>query len=105
MSEPIFSTERLDVFHIHAERNEALGCGRDVYVAFHRLEDVPYPIVVLTLFGNYVEWIETMDIWRRHGYGTELVRGMEKSVGILNMEGVTEAGEAFCDKLTAMQTE
>lgn len=99
MAEPIFSTERLDVFHIHAERNEALGIGRDVYFGFHRIDDVPFPVVVLTLFGNYVEWIEAMDGWRRLGYGTEFVRGLERHVGKLNMVGVTESGEAFCDKL------
>lgn len=100
-STPVFSTERLDVFHVHCTRAEHLGCGRDVYLAFHRVEDIPRPICTVTLWGNWVEWIETVEDWRRAGIATEMIHGLERHVGVLEMDSATEAGEAFLQSLEA----
>lgn len=106
MSKPVFSTERLDVFRIEAERNEKLGLPRDVYLAFHRHEDIPRPIVACTIFcefSRYVEWLETEERFRRKGYATEMLRGVENFVGQCDCTGVTESGEAFLDAYCAAQ--
>jgi hypothetical protein len=92
---PDFSTERFDVFHKHCTRNPELGVGRDVYLAFHRKADVPRPVCVITLCGNYVEWCETGSEDRRQGIAREVMAGLEKHCGDLSVEAVTESGEAF----------
>jgi len=102
-----FQTERFDVFYVHVERNPQLGCGRDVYMAWHRHEDVPRSVCEVTLWGNYIEWLHVCEEWRRNGVATEVMRGLEKNVGELDYSGVTEAGEAFCaayEKKTEQQT-
>jgi hypothetical protein len=94
----VFTTERLTVSHVHCERNEELGmCGRDVYIAFHRLADIPAPLCMVTLCGNWVEWIETKEGYRRNGFAREMVDGLEKHVGCLEMTGVTGEGKAFVE--------
>lgn len=95
MSEPVFSTERFDVFHVHCERNPELGVGRDVYLAFHRVDNIPRPLCTVTLFGNYVEWLEVEAGERRKGIATEVMRALELHVGELQVDGVTEEGVAF----------
>lgn len=105
-SATVFVTERLTVSHVHCERNEEIGhLGRDVYIAFHRFEDLPRPLVIVTLCGNYVEWIEVSEGERRQGYGREMVDGLEKHVGCLEMTGVTDEGEAFVDAVCGEETE
>jgi hypothetical protein len=91
-----FVTERFNVSHVHCERNPERGmCGRDVYIAFHRDLDIPSPACIVTLFGNWVEWVEVPEEMRRHGIASEVLTGLEKHVGCLELTGVTESGEAF----------
>lgn len=95
-----FKTERFAVSHVHCERNDDFGfAGRDVYIAFHRDEDLPRPVCVVTLFDatavNWVEWVEVPTDERRKGIATEVLRGLEQHVGSLELSGVTDEGEAF----------
>lgn len=96
----VFQTRRFDVFHIYIEREPTIGAGRDVYTAWYRNEDVPRSVCEVTLFGNYVEWIHVCETMRRMGIATEVLNGLEKYVGSLTMEGVTESGESFCRSIT-----
>jgi len=99
---PTIQTERFDVFHVHITRNPALGCGRDVYMAWFRDTDVPCSACEVTLFGNYVEWIHVCEEWRRQGIATEILRGIEALYGPLTLDGVTESGEALVESLESV---
>lgn len=98
---PVFQTDRLDVFKIVIVRNPKLGSPRTVYQGWHRKEDVPRPIVTLTLspgttIGDYVEWIETTDQYQEEGFASELWEGVESHLKTqLVGEGVTVKGEKF----------
>lgn len=95
-SATVFKTERFAVSHVHCERNdERWFAGRDVYIAFHHDADVPSPVCIVTLFGNWVEWVEVPACERRNKIATEVLTGLEKHVGSLELSGVTEEGEAF----------
>ena len=93
---PVLQTDRFDIFHVHVTRNPNLGCGRDVYMAWARNEDIPRSLCEVTLLGNHVEWIHVCEGWRRQGIAREVIAGLECLVGELELEGTTEAGEAFC---------
>jgi GNAT superfamily N-acetyltransferase len=92
-----FKTARFAVSHVHCERNEEFGfLGRDVFIAFHRLADIPSPLCIVTLdHDGFVEWVEVPKDHRREGIATEVLTGLEKHVGSLELSGVTEEGEAF----------
>lgn len=93
-----FSTKRFDIFSVQVERNPAIGAPRWVYMAWHHSEDVPHPVCTVTIWGSWVEWVETISECRRDGIATEVVRGLEEHFGEpLNMSGATDAGTAFCD--------
>ena len=91
----VFQTDRFDVFRVAIQRFQ--GCGRDVFMAWYHTEDIPRPVCEITLFGNYIEWIQVSDDLRRQGIATEVLTGLENHVGSLVGEGVTEVGKAFCD--------
>lgn len=100
MSQYNFSTERFTVTHVHCDRNDERGMlGRDVWIAFHRDIDHPRPSCVVTLMGNWVEWIEVSPEERRQGIATEIIGGLENLVGELELTGVTEEGEKFVDAI------
>lgn len=94
---PDVQTKRFDVFLQRVVRNPALGVGRDVFTAWFRDEDVPRPVCVVTLFCNYVEWIQVCEHYRRRGIATEVLEGIEAIYGVMSMDGVTDAGEAFVE--------
>ena len=101
---PIATTSnRFDIFAATAPRNPMIGFPRDVYTAWERDVDVPYPVCMVTInpragsMGNYVEWIWTHEMHRRRGVATEVLRAIELLLGSVTMEGVTESGEAFED--------
>lgn len=103
--DPWGKTERFDLFLQHVTRNPRLGEGRDVVLAFHRTQDIPFPVCVVTLMANYVEHIYVVDDWRRDGVATEVLRGIESLEGRLSMEAATEAGEAFCNAYLEIEEE
>lgn len=91
-----FKTERFAVSHVHCERNEECGFyGRDVYIAFHLDADIPSPSCIVTLQDSWVEWVEVPAHERRQRIATEVLTGLERHVGSLELSGVTEEGEAF----------
>ena len=59
------------------------------------------PVCIITVYhsrmGGYVEWVHVDEGERRKGIATEVLRALEKRCETLQMEGVTEAGEAFCE--------
>jgi hypothetical protein len=91
-------TDRFTISHVHCDRNDEYGfAGRDVYLAFHRHDDVPRPLCIVTLCGNWVEWIEVPEGYRRLGIAREVLNGIEQIIGCLELSPVTEEGEAFCN--------
>lgn len=93
-------TERLTITHASCERNEdAWLLSRDVFIGFHRSLDVTQPIVIVTLWGNYVEWIQVAEKFRRQRYATEAIQALEAAVGELFLEPVTDAGVAFVEHM------
>lgn len=97
------TSNRFDVFVATVKRNPSIGYPRDVYTAWERDVDVPYPVCMVTInpaagsMGNYVEWIWTHELHRRKGVATEVLRAIERLLGSVTIEGVTDAGEAFED--------
>jgi hypothetical protein len=78
--QPVFQTQRLDVFCVTCVRNPALGVPRQVYLAFHRHQDIPRPVCVCTVWPKclidglpYVEWIEVTSNDRRTGIASEVL--------------------------------
>jgi len=101
---PTIQTERFDIFCIHITRNPAIGCGRDVYLAWFRDIDVPRSVCDVTLLPglNYVDWIHVCAEWRRQGIATEVLLGIETLVGPVKLEGVTDSGKALVKSLERM---
>jgi len=98
-TEPLFQTARLDVFLFQPHVNWSIGEAKDVYIAFHREEEIPYPLATLTIDGNWIEWLDVHPHWRRKGYATELVKALESRGIALEMTGGTDEGEAFVDSI------
>ena len=81
-------------------RNPALGRPRDIYLAFHRHQDIPFPVCVCTIWPNcppsgwpYVEWIEVSSDERRRGIASEMLLGLQDYIGPMVAEPVTYAGQ------------
>lgn len=96
-------SERYTIHIATVVRHPAIGYPRDVYTAWDREHDVPYPLCMVTInpmagsMGNYVEWIWTHELYRRKRVATEVLRAIEDVLGSVTIEGVTDAGEAFED--------
>lgn len=114
MSKPKFSTERFDVFKVTCGRRlqgcecDVLPLGaapRDVYLAFFHSYDEPKAIATITVWPksdnglwHYVQWMDVTHDYRRRGVAMELLRGLEKYIGPLEMSGATLAGEKLVEK-------
>lgn len=95
---PFCKTARFDIFHHRVVRNPDLGVPRDMYTAWHHSDDMPRPMCVVTVYpdyNNWVEWIEVADDYRREGIATEVCEALSKNLGGLNMSGATAVGEEF----------
>jgi hypothetical protein len=104
--QPVFQTGRLDVFCVTCTRNPALGVPRDVYLAFHRHQDIPRPVCLCTVWPKcpidglpYVEWIEVISDDRRSGIATEKLLGIQDFIGPMIADPVTHAGEKLVEAL------
>lgn len=107
--DPVFNTDRLAVFKYVVRRQVAAMRGvlpRVVYQGWHRLQDIPYPIVTITIWpgsplGHWVEWIETAANRRCNGFAAELWNGVEGHLGarLTPSEPVTPDGMAFAHNL------
>jgi hypothetical protein len=104
--QPVFQTERFDVFRVTCVRNPALGVPRTVYIAFHRHQDIPRPVCICTVLGKcpidglpYVEWLEVTSNDRRTGIATEVLLGVQDFIGPMIAEPVTHAGEKLVEAL------
>lgn len=101
-------TNRFDIFGDEVFRDESLGNPRTVFQAWHHSEDIPRPVCIVVVnqcFGNYVEWAETFDGFRRQGIATEVLRAIELEIGGITIHAVTESGTAFCDAYEEMYPE
>lgn len=92
---------RYTIYRSTVLRDPEIGYPRDVYQAWDRDYDVPYPVCMVTInpdagsLGNYIEWIWTHELHRRKGVATEVLRAIEEVIGSVTIEGVTDAGKAF----------
>lgn len=97
-------TERFYIHRIEVSRDEAVGFPRTMFHAWFHSQDVPKPVCVITInegWSNYVEWVHVDELWRRRGIATEVMRAIEQDIGGLTYEGVSDAGEAFCEAYEA----
>lgn len=101
------STERFDIFRVRVVRDVFTGLPRDVYMAWHHSEDVPKPVCTVTLNGHIpyggqqfeVDWIHVDECCRREGIATEVMLFLISHLPNVTYQGVSEEGDALCDKL------
>jgi GNAT superfamily N-acetyltransferase len=97
--EPFAQTKRFDIFRHRVVRSPNVGLPRDLFTAWCRDDDVPRPVCEVVIFvnpyGTYVEWVHVCENYRRQGIATEVLAGIEKRWGPVDMSGVTPAGEKF----------
>jgi len=104
---PVFQTERFDVYRFRCGHRTLDGAECDVYLAFLRFVVAPMPICAVTVDrkvpGKYhiVVWIEVCGEFRRRGYGTEVILGLEEFLGSLLVFDLSEAGCEFVTTLPA----
>lgn len=107
---PVIQTDRSDVFRTSVSV-PTLDFPRDVYLAFHRHEDVARPICVVTIWptapawgddgkvivggSKYVEWCHVDEEFRREGIATEVLLGIQNFIGPLSADGMTDEGAAL----------
>jgi hypothetical protein len=105
--EPAFQTERFDVYRFRCGRRTLDGAEFDIYLAFLRFIVTPMPICTVTVDrkvpGKYhmVVWIEVCGEFRRRGYATEVILGLEEFLGSLLVFDLSEAGCEFVTTLPA----
>lgn len=96
--QPVFETERLRVFKCEMQPNWR-NSVKDVFVAFRTDEDRPMicaNAVICPEFANWVEWVEVTTEYRRQGFGTELLKGIERYYRApLDMSEGSNEGEMF----------
>lgn len=95
-----FRTERLYVYRHDIELPN--GFGRSVYHAwlFSENELFTRPACSATVHHglmDFLEWVEVTAQFRRRGFATELLRGIQERYGLLVSDGVTPEGVAFVD--------
>jgi len=107
-----FTTKRMNVYRIRCKpstQNEL----RDVFLAFTKDEDYPAPIVTATVWcdvlfrgskvpdgkrgpfetPHYLDWVETIEPFRRQGYALELTLAIEHHLGArLTSDPVSQEG-------------
>jgi len=100
---PVLQTKRLDIFRHRVKRNPKLGLPRDLYTAWHRLEDIPRPLCEVVVWpwknGNWVEWVHVCQEFRRQGIATEVLDAIKKDLGSVSLSGATSEGEKLCEKM------
>lgn len=113
-----FDTARLRVFRIDVvptPHNE----GRCTFIAFRTDEDRPLVCATAVVWETakygkmnihapsigWVDWIEVTSLYRKQGFGRELLEGIEKHLGgELEISGATPEGEAFCDAISESES-
>jgi len=90
--------------HMHTIRRGELvgGAERILFTAWPSVEDVARPLCYAVvhqteLMGNYLEWIHVEEGYRRTGIATAVATLIEAAIGPLELSGVTEEGEAWCE--------
>jgi hypothetical protein len=111
--EPVLNTKRFEVFRITCDRTLKGAMPRDIYAAFFRDKDVPRPVCTVTVWpttpvfdaddertepkGQYVEWCEVTERFRRQGIASEILLAIQAFAGPLDGTGVTDDGEALME--------
>jgi hypothetical protein len=104
---PVFQTERFDVYRFRSRHRTLDGAECDTYLAYLRFCVAPMPICTVTVDRkvpgqhHMVVWIEVCGEWRRHGYATEVILGLEGYLGPLHVFDLSEAGCEFVTTLPA----
>ena len=99
-SKPVFETERLLVSRVRGIRPNHFNLKRDVYMAFRTDEERPLLAVNAVLLDRqddcFVDWLEVASEYRRQGFATEFLEGLEEFLGreLFLTPGSTD-GEAF----------
>lgn len=105
-TEPTFRTERLRVWEIVGIPSPTMHVPHQMYVACLDDGETDWPGVLVSCSilptpgdnpqAACVDWLEVVPLFRREGYGTELLRAIEARVGKLSVGSATREGELFC---------
>lgn len=92
----VCDTARLRIFRSTVQPADHY-VDRILYVAFRTDEDRPMPCATCMIgIADFVDWIEVASEYRRQGFGTELLRAVQKDVDEeLWIEGGSKSGKAF----------
>ena len=102
-----FDTKRLRVFRA-ALKPTPHNSVRILYVAFRLDEDRPMVCAtcLVWLAAAYVDWIEVTSEYRRMGFASELLKGIEADLGTtLDLSPGSDEGEAFCPAYEAIRSD
>ena len=90
-----FQSPRLEVWHFQ-HNLDGPDYLRDVFIGWPEDCGCPYPVAMLVVLEDRIEMINVIDLARREGYGTAILRSVENYLGRqLCGSPVTDAGEAF----------
>lgn len=89
----VFKTERCTVSSYNA------GNANGVFYFAYLIADEPGkpPVATIKVTGNRVTWIEVAEKYRRQGIATELLDGLQASIGPITIDGTSPEGKAFAD--------
>jgi hypothetical protein len=108
----VFVTQRLNVFmsklHISGEHEVChlfVGIRHDEDRPMVTVQAVVWPGYAATFGAPFVDWLETTSEYRRMGFATELLKGLESHYGTELITGAgSEDGEKFLSS-TCTETE
>ncbi len=100
---PVFETSRLRVFQLVVVPMEE-NVPRPIFVATRKDEDRPMVTATAVVWPGspspglaYIDWVEVTSEYRRMGFATELLQGIEQHTQlVLVVEGGSSDGDGFC---------
>lgn len=100
----VFETDRLRVFEFRGVTPMEQNTPRTLFVGFRRDEDRPMVTVTALVWMDaerildmpWLDWIEVSTEYRREGFATEMLRGIERHIDRrIGMDPGTAEGEFF----------
>lgn len=102
ITEPSFTTSRLRVWEWRGVPDPGCHMPHTMYAACLSDGKIDWPgilascSVFVSPMGATVDWLEIVPLFRRQGFGTELLKAICGRVGRLEIGGATKEGTAFC---------